>query len=133
MKTYALDTNIISYALNKNIDIQRKILIESANGNIFSIPPIVYYEIKRGLVRINAKTKLEYFDVFCKNFGVGSITPEMLDKAVEIHVDLSNKGTPIEDADILIAAFCVVNDYTLVTNNMAHFERVVGLTCVNWI
>ena len=30
---------------------------------------------------------------------------------------LQEQGKPIGDADVLIDAYCVVNDYTLVTNN----------------
>lgn len=38
----------------------------------------------------------------------------------------------IKDADILIASYCIVNDYTLVTRNAKDFERVDGLKFVNW-
>jgi tRNA(fMet)-specific endonuclease VapC len=40
--------------------------------------------------------------------------------------------TVIGDADILIAAYCLVNDYTLVTNNTNDFNRIDGLKLVNW-
>lgn len=36
------------------------------------------------------------------------------------------------DSDILIAAYCIVNDYTLVTDNTSDFERIEGLKFVNW-
>jgi predicted nucleic acid-binding protein len=48
---------------------------------------------------------------------------------------LSKRGTPIGgrgDGDYLIAAFCIVKDYTLVTGNTRHFERIDGLKYVNW-
>ena len=35
--------------------------------------------------------------------------------------------------DILIAAFCVVNDYLLVTDNTKHFKDIDGLQFVNWV
>jgi predicted nucleic acid-binding protein len=38
----------------------------------------------------------------------------------------------IEDADILIAAFCLYNNYILVTDNTKHFINIKGLNTVNW-
>ena len=37
-----------------------------------------------------------------------------------------------EDADILIAAFCLHNNYILVTDNIKHFKNIKGLNTVNW-
>ena len=37
-----------------------------------------------------------------------------------------------DDGDIFIAAQCIVNDYTLVTDNTGDFERINGLKTVNW-
>jgi len=48
--------------------------------------------------------------------------------------DLEERGLPVgnKDADIFIAAHCIVNDYTLVTDNTGDFERIDGLKFVNW-
>ena len=40
---------------------------------------------------------------------------------------LRRAGTPIEDADVMIAATAVVNDVPVVTNNVDRFERVDDL------
>lgn len=56
---------------------------------------------------------------------------DVLEKAVEIYVQL-HKGKQIEDNDIFIAATAIVNDCTLVTANIKHFERVEGLKLINW-
>jgi len=47
-------------------------------------------------------------------------------------VGLRATGKPAEDADIFIAAYCVVNDYVLVTNNIKHFEATGELKTLNW-
>jgi predicted nucleic acid-binding protein len=49
-----------------------------------------------------------------------------------LYASLSRQGALIEDADIFIAAFCLVNDYPLVTNNTRHFGRIAELTLVDW-
>jgi len=39
----------------------------------------------------------------------------------------------IEDADLLIAAQSLNRGYTLVTNNLKHFEGIDGLKLINWV
>ena len=56
-------------------------------------------------------------------------------KAAEIYAALSKQGKPLGktfDGDIFIAAYCVINDYTLITNNQKHFERIDGLNFEVW-
>ena len=50
-----------------------------------------------------------------------------------IAAELAQRGTPIGDLDVLIAAQAVHLRLTLVTNNVKHFARVRGLKVVNWL
>jgi len=50
----------------------------------------------------------------------------------EIRHTLTSRGTPIGNMDLLIAAHARALSATLVTNNIADFSRVPGLTCENW-
>ena len=52
--------------------------------------------------------------------------------AARLYAQLRRAGTPINDADILIAAIALENDCVLVTNNVRHFNRISGLTVENW-
>lgn len=49
-----------------------------------------------------------------------------------IRSDLERVGTPIGPNDLIIAATAVANELTLVTANTREFERVIGLSLVNW-
>jgi tRNA(fMet)-specific endonuclease VapC len=49
-----------------------------------------------------------------------------------IRADLAQRGMPIGDNDIIIAAICLANDVTLVTHNSAEFGRVNGLRIEDW-
>ena len=60
------------------------------------------------------------------------MTLEIWEKAIEIYVELITNGTPRQDADIFIAAFCIVNDYTLITNNTRHYDIIKDLKMENW-
>jgi predicted nucleic acid-binding protein len=56
-----------------------------------------------------------------------------MDIASMIFVKLQRRGIVIDDADILIAAWCIQNDYILVTNNLKHFENIENLKIENWV
>ena len=46
---------------------------------------------------------------------------------------LEKQGTPIGSLDTMIAAHALSLNATLVTNNMKEFNRVVGLTVIDWV
>jgi len=54
------------------------------------------------------------------------------DEAKKIYVNLRRKGFTIGEIDILIAAFCLQFNYTLVTANTKDFINISGLQQVNW-
>ena len=138
--TYALDTNIVSYILRENESIamresaavKSRLAMEIARNNDIVIPPIVYYEIKRWLNTAGAEKKERMFKRLCADADM-SIKQIELDTAALIYSDLKQRGKPTTDADILIASFCMVNEYTLVTNNTKHFVDIENLAYVNWI
>ena len=129
---YALDTNIVSYLLRKDKQTQKNFLTAVTDGYECITPPMVYYEIKRWLLLKKATAQLREFDKLC--YGTSNMLMDISawDKAVEINVSLTQKGKIIDEADILIASYCLVNDYVLVTNNSRHFEEIDGLTYTNW-
>jgi tRNA(fMet)-specific endonuclease VapC len=57
---------------------------------------------------------------------------EVYEKAVDIYISLKQRGQLIGDADILVAAYCLINDYTLVTRNTRDFGRIDGLKFADW-
>ena len=132
MKTYALDTNIISFLMNNDINVKKCFKEALANGDRIVIPPIAYYEIKRGLLHNLAPRKEVAFLEMCKLYEIVDIKKGCYDKAAEIYAYTRKIGKSIEDADILIAALCIVNDYVLVTDNQKHFADIKDLSVDNW-
>ena len=57
---------------------------------------------------------------------------EIIEKSCEIHAKLKAKGTPIQDADILIAATAIVRDLILVYND-SDLLRIERLKLENWL
>ena len=130
---YAPDTNTISYWLQKNKQIAERLNWAIRQGSTIIIPPSTYYEIRRGFKHKTSPGKEFAFSLICKSYGIGEMNLATWEKAADIYALTRKNGKPIEDTDILIAAFCIVNNYTLVTNNVKHFEDLDDLIFINWI
>jgi tRNA(fMet)-specific endonuclease VapC len=126
-----LDTNIVSYLLEKN----EKVLARFDSNfmqNKITISSIVYYEIQRGIFCRRSKKLQSKFDVFCKHVPVIAFTNSDVMLAARIYAELRLKGKTIEDADIFIGASALANEAVLVTNNEEHLGRIKGLKIENW-
>ncbi|MCL2171026.1 MAG: PIN domain-containing protein [Defluviitaleaceae bacterium] len=131
--TYALDTNTLIYLLRKDEGVIEKRNNAIRDGCELTIPPTVDYEIRRGLLYRPSPRKEKTYLSLLLHYDVGIMTPEMWVKSADIYVELRKKGFSVGDNDIFIAAFCLLNDYTLVTRNTKDFENIAGLRQVNWI
>jgi len=132
---YALDTTIISYMLQDNDKIKKQVDLIIKNGNVLIIPAIVDYEIRRGLLAKNYLKKLRKFELLQQEIEIGGFDLPVWRKAAEIYAALNKQGKPVGtnfDGDVFIAAYCVINDYILITNNKNHFGRIDGLRFENW-
>jgi predicted nucleic acid-binding protein len=131
--TYALDTNIVSYILRGDSNLQQKIFnLENETDKII-IPLIVYYEIKRGLEASGASLKTMAFNQLCNFIGIVEMSVEDMNTAAIIYANCKKCGSPMEDTDLLIAAQALTRNYTLVTHNTKHFEKVAGLKITDWV
>jgi len=128
---YALDTNIITYYLKGNEKILDKVDQEAENDNII-IPPFAYFEVKKWLMAVNSKTKLQAFEKLFEKCGIDAIEKETLDLSLSIYIKLRKNGITVDDGDLLIAAYCIQNNYILVSNNQKHFEKIENIQVVNW-
>jgi tRNA(fMet)-specific endonuclease VapC len=134
---YALDSNTVSYFLRGEGKVRNYFKHEIVEaGNHYRIPFIVAYEIKRWLLykpnKINTAFNLEFTALFHNVQDKAEMPLSVWEKAVDIYILLQEKGQLIGDADILIAAYSLVNDCTLVTRNAKDFGRINGLNTVDW-
>ena len=133
MNVYALDSNIISFYLRGNASVIENIEKAISDGHNIVIPPLSYYEVKRGLMLINATKQMKKFEAFCELFTVGELGDYLLEEAINIYVQERKAGRNTEDADIFIATFCIHNNYILVTDNIKHFHNITDLHSINWV
>ena len=55
-----------------------------------------------------------------------------MDSFGEIKAQLSRTGTAVDDFDLLIGCTAMALNYTVVTNNTKHYEKIPGLNVANW-
>jgi len=130
--TYALDTNIIIAVLNREATPVKRFNDAVINNEPIIIPSAVDYEVSRGFYHTSIPRKEAVYKNMRLNCPVIEINEEIWDCAAKIWAKLRKSGHTVDDFDILIAAFCIVNGYTLVTNNTKHFKDIDGLTMENW-
>ena len=128
---YALDTNIITYYLKGNAKILDKVDSEAKNDKIV-IPPFAYFEVKKWLLAVNSKNKLQAFEKLFEEYGIDSVDEDMFNLALSLYIKLRKAGIAVDDGDLLIAAYCIKKSFVLVSNNVKHFEKIEGLQIVNW-
>ena len=130
---YVLDTDTLSYFIQESKQVISKFRSVITSGDSFVISPVTYYEIMRGFKHKSSPKKEKSFEYMCDLYPVGEMSFTAWKKAAEIYGFTRQAGNPIDDTDILIAAFCIVNGYTLVTNNVKHFQNIDGLSYENWM
>jgi len=131
---YALDTNIVfRYLKNESPSVQNIYNALARNHNL-NIPKIVDYEVRRGfkLMRQPSHRKELVYKLLTQRCPVIEMDIFVWERALDVYKELYRKGFTVGELDILIAAFCLAYDLTLVTNNTKDFENIDGLVIVDW-
>jgi len=134
--TYALDTNIVIHYLRNNPSVRLKLDSAMLQGDKVVIPKVVNYEIMRGFqVQSLPKKEISYKiltrqDGFC---DIIEMDANSWKRAEKVYAELYQKRLTVGEMDILIGAFCLENNFTLVTNNIKDFKDIGGLKLVDWL
>lgn len=96
----------------------------------FSI--ITRYELLRGLKAKRARAQEGAFTLLCQASLILPLTDQVVERAATLYGELHRQGALLPDADLLIAATALEAQRTLVTNNLAHFQRIPHLLIDNW-
>jgi predicted nucleic acid-binding protein len=92
-----------------------------------------YYELRRGLVRIGARRRIEQLEAFVQRCQVWEVSQAVAQVAAEIAGELAARGERLDDADILIGATARMLGIGVATGNVRHFSRIEGLAVENWL
>ena len=129
---YALDTNTIIHYLRNNANVRHNLKNAVMQGHGLVVPKLVDYELRRGFRIASAPKKETAYKILAERCTVAEMDVSSWERAIHVYMNLYQKRFTVGEIDILIAAFCLENDCTLVTNNTADFENIDGLKLVDW-
>ena len=128
---YMLDANICIYALNRRPQqVLERVLAAGDEG--VGISSIVAAELAFGVSKSQRAENRPRLETFLYNLPVLPWTEALVWDYGEIRWALERTGQRIGERDLFIAAHARALDLTLVTNNLAEFQRVPGLKLENW-
>ena len=128
---YLLDTNICVFFLRGKLELD-ELIREKRTKNCF-ISELTVFELKYGAENSeNPKKSHKAVDNFVKGLSVIPIYG-IVEKYAEEKVRLRKDGAPMNDEfDLIIGVTAIVNDLTLVTDNIKDFRHLNKLNVENW-
>jgi tRNA(fMet)-specific endonuclease VapC len=130
MKKYLLDTNICIFYIKGQYELNKKIA-EVGEENCF-ISEMTVAELKYGVENSKTiETMRKIVEAFIPNFAVIPIY-NSLDIYAKEKAKLRRQGLLIDDFDILIGATSIANSLIMVTNNVAHLNRLDNIVVEDW-
>ena len=122
----SLDTNIV-IRLFKNDKAVTNLL--SRNSVIYLPVPVIAELLFAAKNSGRPKENLKTYNEFIDTCHILNITRKTADPYSAIRLHLKQKGRPIPENDLWIAAVCIENNLPIITAD-AHFDSVEGLEVV---
>jgi len=128
---FLIDTDIIIYSL-KGDSAVRDWMARNQNIPKF-ISAVTYGELLYGARKSTHPEKnIATVHRVAELFQVIDINKEIMEIFGELKAKLEKDGNRIDDMDLLIASTAMHMNFSLVTNNTAHFMRINDLVLENW-
>ena len=126
---YLLDTNIIIALFAQDAEVQNRL----QSGIEIYVPVIVVGELFYGLNKSKYYAdNLRKIEEFLQTITILNCDEATARKYGEIKHNLKQKGTPLPENDIWIAAIAKQHDLKLVSRD-SHFEKISGLAFETWL
>lgn len=127
-----LDTDILSELLKQHPQVTQRVRRYLAEHDRLTFSIITQYEILRGLKAKQARAQEAAFAALCQVSFILPLTDRVVERAAMLYGELYRRGELLADADLLIAATALDAQRILITNNLAHFQRIPDLLVENW-
>jgi tRNA(fMet)-specific endonuclease VapC len=129
--SYLLDTDTVSYAMRGQGGVAERLLLHRPSA--VAVSAITVAELRFGADRKRSKRLHGLIDAFISPLQVAPFDVAAAAAYGRLGHLLAERGQPIGDFDVLIAAHALVLKRVLVTNNLRHFSRVPGLAVESWV
>lgn len=131
MTEYVFDTNIMSWIIGLDESVIQRMNETVKPADSILLCPVVWYEVRRGLLAKDARNQISRADTFFSTFIWQDYTRDDWSLAASLWKFRRQSGLPISDADLLIAVFARNRNAVLVTDNEKDFAQL-GVTVENW-
>lgn len=128
---FMLDTNVISDLIKDPMGKLAKQLELEGESNVCS-SIIVASELRYGVAKSGSSELGLRVDAALSAIEILPFNVPADSEYGKLRAKLATKGKPIGPNDLLIAAHALSLGLTLVTDNVREFNRVSGLSVVNW-
>ena len=129
---WMLDTDTCSYILREH-SAQVLERLDAVPRDQVALSSVVCAELRYGAARVKSKKLAATIEGWLALFTIVAWDDEAATSYARIRAAVEEKGKPIGNLDLLIAAHAIARGATLVTNNTRHFAQVPGLPIVNWL
>lgn len=128
---YLLDTDTLIYFLKGHKTVVQKFKASANSPKAISV--VTYGELVYG-ARKSERMPENLAKVYriAELYPVIDITRAVMDSFGEIKASLSSSGITVDDFDLQIGCTALMLNYTVVSNNTRHFEKIPGLKLANW-
>ncbi len=125
-----LDTDTISYYLRGDENIKHKMLQHQYE---LGSTTVNYAELVFGLKKRDAKKYLPIVEQIFDNIQVYDFDKRSARTYASLKVDMQSRGVVVADMDLMIASIALVNGQKVITDNLKHFSKIVGLELESWV
>jgi tRNA(fMet)-specific endonuclease VapC len=128
---FVLDSNCLIYYFKRQGNVVENFL--QVPPREIAIPAVALYELETGIAKSRfPERNRAQLDEVVSRITTLPFGPSEARASARIRASLEAKGRPIGPIDILIAGTALSHGATLVTHNTREFERVEGLSLVDW-
>ncbi len=133
---YLLDTDILSNLLRRTPSTTLIVKLASVLPEQQATSSITVGELLYGAHRLRERGSVllqRIEETLLPNLSIFAFDTLAARRYGELRAYLEQRGTPIGDADLRIAAIALGRNLTVVTGNVRHFRRVPNLAVENWL
>ena len=129
--TYLLDTNIVTAILRSDPVVKEHLRARASENVRMLVSAVVYYEIKRGLLRRDSMHRLAVFEELVRHWEWLGVQRHHWEAAAVLWAKCRKMGVAATDVDLLLAVQARHTHAVLVTHDR-DFEYL-DVPCEDWL
>lgn len=126
------DTSFMIALIRRDANAEKKLEEYVASEAKISTTPITACELFKGAYRSRKKENVQKVRKLLHHLEILQFSVDACERYGKLASELQLKGSPIGDADTMIASIALTHGEPLLTSDREHFGRVPGLMIETW-